>query len=303
MSYGYCHTTQLIAETDAGGTLALLPGIFTPRTFADLVSAVEATTTTVVPSMLTLLARSRWHTYEQVSSLRTIVFGGGPVSLEVLDALRARLPKAELVQTYGQTEAGPRVTTLRWSDAGVRRGSVGRAVPGMRITIRSPNGEVVPSGQIGEIVVSGPGVMSGYFNDPAATAAVLNDGWLRTGDLGSLDDDGFLWLAGRLRNLIITAGRNVIAEEVEVHLRGIPGVADAAVFGEPDELRGERIHAVIVIRPGADLTAADVRASLATRLASHKLPRCVSFVTDLPRTANGKVDRARLGQVAAKESG
>ncbi len=144
--------------------------------------------------------------------------------------------------------------------------------------------------------------MSGYFNDPAATASVLRDGWLRTGDLGSLDEDGFLWLAGRLRNLIITAGRNVVAEEVEAHLRQVPGVADAAVFGEPDELRGEVIHALIVARAGVVLTERDVRASLATRLDRHKIPRRVSIVADLPRTANGKIDRALLGLVAARET-
>lgn len=301
MSFGYCHATQLVAQIDAGGTLALLPGIFTPRAFAEAVSAAGATTVTVVPSMLALLARSRWHTDAQVGSLGTIVFGGAPVKPEVLDAVRAWLPQAELIQTYGQTEAGPRITTLRWADAETRRGSVGRAVPGVSIAIRAPNGEPVGAGRVGKIVVSGPGVMSGYFDDPAATAAVMTDRWLRTGDLGSLDDDGFLWLAGRLRNLIITAGRNVIAEEVEDHLRQVPGVADAAVFGEPDELQGEAIHAVIAVRAGADLTEPGVRASLAARLARYKLPRRISFVTDLPRTANGKINRALLGQAVAKE--
>jgi long-chain acyl-CoA synthetase len=302
MSFGYCHATQLIAQVDAGGTLALLPGTFTPRTFGEAVAAVGATTTTVVPSMLALLARSPRHTGAKLRSLRTIVFGGAPVKPEILDALHVRLPQAELIQTYGQTEAGPRITTLRWADAETRRGSVGRAVPGMRIVIRSPSGESLPSGQIGEIVVSGGGVMSGYFNDPAATTSLLRDGWLRTGDLGSLDEDGFLWLAGRLRNLIITAGRNVVAEEVEAHLRQVPGVADAAVFGEPDELRGEAIHALIVARAGVVLAERDVRASLATRLDRHKIPRRVSIVSDLPRTANGKIDRALLGFVAAKET-
>jgi acyl-CoA synthetase (AMP-forming)/AMP-acid ligase II len=137
--------------------------------------------------------------------------------------------------------------------------------------------------------------MSGYFNDSAATASVLRNGWLHTGDLGRLDDGGFLWLAGRLRNLIITAGRNVVAEEVEAQLRQVPGVADAAVFGEPDDLRGEVIHALIVPRAGTVLTERDVRASLAPRLEIHKLPRRVSFITHLPRTPNGKIDRGRLG--------
>lgn len=302
MSFGYCHTTQLVAQVDAGGTLALLPGTFLPRTFSEAVAAAGATTTTLVPSMLTLLARAPARPGSELSSLRSVVYGGAPVKPRILDALRGRLPHVELIETYGQTEAGPRIATLRAADARLRSGSVGRAVPGMRIVILSSTGEPLPPGDVGEIVVKGDGVMSGYFRDPAATAAVLRDGWLRTGDLGRLDDEGFLWLAGRLRNLIITAGRNVIAEEVEAYLRQVPGVADAAVFGEPDEMRGESIHAVLVPRTGAAPTERDVRAFLATRLDRHKLPRRVSFAADLPRTPNGKIDRAGLGFLAAKET-
>lgn len=303
MSFGYCHTTQLIAQVDAGGTLALLPGTFLPRTFGEAVAAASATTTTLVPSMLTVLARAPGASIgAELSSLRSVVFGGAPVKPGILDALRIMLPRVEFIQTYGQTEAGPRVGTLRAADAALRPGSVGRAVPGVRIAIRSSTGEPLPPGRVGEIVVKGDGVMSGYFRDPAATAEVLRDGWLRTGDLGRVDDDGFLWLAGRLRNLIITAGRNVIAEEVEEHLRMAPGVADAAVFGEPDELRGEAVHALVVLHAGSAPTERDVRAFLAPRLDRHKLPRRISFVTGLPRTPNGKIDRARLGVLVMKET-
>jgi long-chain acyl-CoA synthetase len=304
MSFGYCHTTQLIAQVDAGGTLTLLPGTFLPRTFGEAVATAEATTTTLVPSMLTLLARSlsQARSGAELSSLRSIVFGGAPVEPEILDSLCTRLPHVELIQTYGQTEAGPRIATLRAADARHRHGSVGRAVPGMRIVVQSATGEPLQPGQVGEIVVKGDGVMSSYFRDPAATAAVLRDGWLRTGDLGRLDDEGFLWLAGRLRNLIITAGRNVIAEEVEAYLRQVPGVADAAVVGEPDELRGESVHALVVRCAGAAPSARDVRAFLAPRLDRYKLPRRVTFVARLPRTPNGKIDRPRLGLLAAKET-
>jgi acyl-CoA synthetase (AMP-forming)/AMP-acid ligase II len=302
MSFGYCHTTQLVAQLDTGGTLVLLPGTFTPRTFGEAVAAAKATTTTLVPSMLTLLARAPERMDDPLATLRSIVFGGAPVDPAILDALRGRLPRAELIQTYGLTEAGPRITTLRASDARRRPGSVGRAVPGMRIVIRSATGEALPPGQVGEIVVRGDGVMSGYFGDPAATADVLRDGWLRTGDLGWLDVDGFLWLAGRLRNLIISAGRNVIAEEVEECLRQVPGVTDAAVFAQPDELRGESVHALVVAHSGATPTERDVRAFVAARLAQHKVPRRISFVAELPRTPNGKIDRAGLGSVATKET-
>ncbi len=298
MSYGYCHTTQLVAQIDAGGTLALLPGTFLPRTFGEAVWAAGATTTTLVPSMMTMLARAPDRKLADLASLRTIVFGGAPIRADILDNLRVRLPRAELIQTYGQTEAGPRITTLRADAAQMRPGSVGRAIPGMRIEIRSTeNGESLPPCQTGEVVVCGDGVMSGYFDDAAATAEVLRDGWLHTGDLGWLDDAGFLWLSGRMRNLIITAGLNVVAEEIEAHLRQVPGVADAAVFGEPDELRGESIHAVIVRLGGAAPTERDVRTFLGPRMQPHKLPRRISFVSELPKTSNGKVDRVGLARL------
>lgn len=299
MSFGYCHATQLVAQIDTAGTLALLPGLFTPRTFCAAVAASAATTTTLVPSMLTMLARSGSPFFGDLASLRTIVFGGAPVEQEVLAALRRGLPQVELIQTYGQTEAGPRIATLRGADAAIRPGSVGRPVPGVKVAIRTPAGQDLPAGETGEIVVRGDGVMSGYYGDPAGTAQVLAGGWLRTGDLGLRDEDGFLWLSGRLRNLIITAGRNVAAEEVEQHLREMPEILDAAVFGEPDELRGESIHALVVPRAAPPEPRA-VRAFLGSRLEPHKIPRRISTVDALPVAANGKVDRTRLGSLTAR---
>lgn len=298
MSFGYCHATQLVAQIDTGGTLVLLPGLFTPRTFCAASAASGATTTTLVPSMLTMLARADATLFAGLASLRTIVFGGAPVEPEVLAALRRGLPHVELIQTYGQTEAGPRIATLRAADAAIRPGSVGRPVPGVRVAIRAPAGHEVPAGETGEIAVRGDGVMAGYYGDPAATAEVLADGWLRTGDLGHRDEDGFLWLSGRLRNLIITAGRNVTAEEVEQRLREMPEVLDAAVFGEPDKLRGESIHALVVPKDAPPEPRA-VRAFLASRLEQHKIPRRISIVGALPVTANGKLDRTRLGSLTA----
>jgi acyl-CoA synthetase (AMP-forming)/AMP-acid ligase II len=303
MSYGYCHTTQLVAQIDTGGTLALLPGTFLARTFAEAVSDARATTTTLVPAMLTLLAKASAGTEPKLKSLRSIVFGGASVGPALLDQLRSRYPWVELIETYGQTEAGPRIATMRAADARLRPGSVGCAVPGMRIVICSTStGETLPFGEVGEVVVRGDGVMSGYHGDPAATADVLRDGWLHTGDLGRLDEQGFLYLAGRLRNLIITAGRNVNAEEIEEYLRQIPGIADAAVFGEPDELRGETIHAAIVARTGAFPVEGEIRAFLVSRLERYKLPHRISFVGELPRTENGKIDRPSLGRLVAAAS-
>jgi long-chain acyl-CoA synthetase len=301
MSFGYCHCTQLVAQLDTGGTLALLPGLFSPQAFAAAASAVQATGTTLVPSMLTLLDRAPTRLDRSLGSLRRVVFGGAPVDPSTLERLRKRLPDIEFIETYGQTEAGPRISTLRAAEGATRQGSVGRAIPGMRIEIRDVHGKALSPGEIGEITVRGPGVMTGYFGDAAASSTVLRGGWLHTGDVGRLDEDGFLWLVGRLRNLIITGGRNLVPEEVEQHLRQMPGIDDAAVFGRPDELRGQSVHALVVAASTAP-TEREVRAFLGARLETYKVPRTISFVREIPRTTNGKVDRAGLGDRAAKEA-
>ncbi|MEV5884504.1 AMP-binding protein [Streptomyces sp. NPDC052020] len=292
LGFGYCNTVQLVGQLSTGGHVVLLDGDFLPSRFGRLVERHRVTSTLLVPAMLRLLGIGDWHRAYDLSSLRHIVFGGAPTPPGVLAAVQARLPGAELIETYGQTEAGPRITTLRQHDRARRPGSVGRAVPGMEITIRDEDFRPLPPGRLGEIVVRGDGLMTGYHARPEETAEVLRDGWLRTGDLGRLDDDGFLHLRGRLRNIAIVNGINVSLEEVEDCLTGHAAVAEAVCDVEGDERSGESLAARVRLADGRPAPSAEELIRFCrSRLSPHKVPRRIAVVEDFPRTRTGKVAR------------
>lgn len=291
--FGYCNTAQIVAQLAAGGTLVLLDVPFSPRAVAELIERHGVTSTTLVPSMLRPLSRfAHWKRYD-TSSLQMILFGGAPADPDCLAILRRVLPDTELVETYGQTEAGPRITTLRGHERDEHPGSVGRAIRNVSIRIESDAGSACAPGESGEVLIRGAGVMTGYFEDPDLTRDVLRDGWLHTGDLGYLDGAGYLTLTGRRRNLIIVGGKNVQAEEVEHHLLGHPQVKEAAVFGTQDDIRGEHIVALVVPQT-ANFDAQEVLVALRQSLPAHKVPRQIVLTQKLPRTSNGKIDRLRL---------
>jgi fatty-acyl-CoA synthase len=206
---------------------------------------------------------------------------------ELLDAIRRRMPAATTSVFYGSTEAGHH-TTLADCDVVDHPGSVGRAAPGLDIRI----------GDEEEICVRAETLMDGYYGMPAATAAVLDDGWYHTGDAGYLDDDGYLYITGRLREVIRTGGETVGPVEVEAAVRTYPGVRDAAVVGLADERWGEIVCAVLVMDDGVATPAVDaLRAHLRSRLASHKHPRQIVAAATLPRTAaTGQIQRSLLRQ-------
>ena len=215
------------------------------------------------------------------SQLRVVLAGGGPLPVSLLQrALDLGYP---IVQTYGLTEAASQVATLSPADARSHAGSAGKPLLTTRLRIDAP------PGQPGEILVSGPTVTPGYFRRPDATAAAIRDGWLHTGDIGRLDDDGFLHVLDRRDDLIVTGGENVYPAEVEAALLDVPGIDAAAVIGIPDEAWGQLVVAAIVAsRPLPD---AEILLSLRERLAGYKVPRLLVHLDRLPATANGKVQR------------
>jgi len=178
-------------------------------------------------------------------------------------------------------------------DAG-RLGSAGRVLPAFSMRVVDDAGRTLPPGKVGEIVVSGPGVMSSYWRAPELTASTLRDGWLHTGDLGVFDADGFVSVVGRLKDMIITGAENVFAGEVESALMYHPAVQAAAVIGVPDSTWGESVHAVVVMRPGHSATEADLIEHCRTRIARYKCPRTVSFRASLPLSGVGKVRKVDL---------
>ncbi|MGP4014919.1 class I adenylate-forming enzyme family protein [Saccharopolyspora sp. 5N708] len=298
LNFGYCNTVQLVGQLDSAGHIVLLEGDFLPSRFGRLVARHRVTSTLLVPAMLRLMAMGGWQRDHDLSSLRHIVYGGAPTPPDVLAAIGDRLPGAELVETYGQTEAGPRVTTMRQRDRARHPTSVGTPVPGVEVVVRDSAGVPLPPGRSGEVTVRGPSLMTGYFGRPQETVAVLRDGWLWTGDIGRLDTDGHLHLTGRTRNIAIVAGINVALEEVERALVAHPTVVEAVCAVVADERAGEALVAHVRLVPGAD--AAGLREHCRTELSPHKVPRRIVAVDDFPRTRTGKVDRAAVaGLVAA----
>jgi fatty-acyl-CoA synthase len=205
-------------------------------------------------------------------------------------------------QAYGMTEAAPGCTVLDSADAQRKVGSAGKPLFFTDVRVLDPDGAEVAPGEVGEVVVQGPNVMAGYWDDPDQTAAVLRDGWYHTGDAGSVDEEGFLYIRDRYKDMIISGGENVYPAEVESALLELPTVQEAAVIGVPDPKWGEVGLAVVVVAPGAAEDVDGLRTALRARLAGFKMPRHFEFVSELPKTATGKIRKPDLRtQFAAPE--
>ncbi|MFD2399702.1 AMP-binding protein [Prauserella oleivorans] len=197
-------------------------------------------------------------------------------------------------QAYGMTEAAPGCTVLDSADAERKAGSAGKPLFFTDVRVVRPDGTDVDVDEVGEVIVRGPNVMAGYWNDAERTATVMIDGWYHTGDAGSLDDEGYLYIRDRYKDMIISGGENVYPAEVESALLELPGVLEAAVIGVPDEKWGEVGLALVVAESDADLDADGVRARLREKLAGFKVPQHVEFVPGLPKTATGKIRKPEL---------
>jgi long-chain acyl-CoA synthetase len=252
-----------------------------------LVEEHRVQTSAVVPSMLTMLLQQPLEEHD-LSSLVSFGSGGAPLPMAVRDEVRARLG-VEIYEGYGCTEASAGITANK---VGAQRpGSVGRAMPGVELAILDLDGHPVPAGSDGEVCARGPGVMQGYWKDAEQTAHALRDGWLHTGDIGRLDEDGYLFIVDRMKDLIIRGGFNVYPRDVEDALLEHPDITQAAVVGRPDAESGEEVVAVVAVRPGATLSGEDIVAWARERLSRYKYPREVRVLDAVPLTSVGKTDR------------
>ena len=229
-------------------------------------------------------------------TVEKVSVGGAATPMEAKRELARIFSGAEIIEAYGQSESTDGVTMARGSSVFDREGTVGTMNPYVTVAIRKPDGTLAAPDQDGEIVIGGPTVMTGYYRDRAATAAAIRGGWLHTGDLGRQDADGYFFITGRVKDLIITGGENVSPTEVEDVLRTHPDVADVAVIGTPHPKWGEQVTAVVVPRAGAQLDCTALTAFAGTRLASFKKPRRIEFVDRLPRNAANKVQTSLLKQ-------
>jgi acyl-CoA synthetase (AMP-forming)/AMP-acid ligase II len=226
-------------------------------------------------------------------------YGGAPIGAETLSLALSRLP-CELVQGYGQTEATHTICLLTPAEHRAalaqpeRLAACGRPIAGVEVRVVDGEGRPCGAGQPGELCARGPTVMPGYWRRPRETAEALREGWLRTGDVARVDGEGFVYLLDRLKDMIVTGGENVFSAEVERALAAHPAVQEAAVIGVPDARWGERVHAVVVLAPGAGAAVSELEAHCRARVGGYKVPRSFEFRPELPRNAAGKIQKAEL---------
>jgi acyl-CoA synthetase (AMP-forming)/AMP-acid ligase II len=300
----YLHTAPMFhladlagwtAVTMIGGTHVIVP-MFDPVAVMTVIADQRVTDTLLVPVMIQVLADHPETPRHDLSSLRAVVYGASPIPQAVLERAMKAFPNASFTQAYGMTELSPVATLLSPDDhkkTSLLR-SAGRAASHSEVRVVDLDGNEVPRGTVGEIVARGGHVMLGYWNKPAETAEALRGGWMHTGDGGYMDDEGYVFVVDRIKDMIVTGGENVYSAEVENAVAQHPAVASCAVIGVPDPDWGERVHAVIVLKPGAQATATSIREHAKTLIAGYKAPRTAEFVDALPVSGAGKVLKREL---------
>lgn len=275
-----------------GGTL-VLQDRFEPSSVLAAIERHSITSLSGVPTTYQMLAEhADWATTD-ISSLRMLTCGGSAVPMRVLEAYEAR--GLGFSGGYGMTETAPGTTSLQAERSRSKAGSAGLPHFFTDVKIVDPSGAELPAGEAGEILISGPNVIKEYWQLPEASeAAFINGNWFRSGDMGYLDDEGFLYISDRLKDMIISGGENIYPAEVEQAIMELEGVASVAVIGVPDEKWGEVPRAVVVPVQGMSITEFEIKEHLAGRLAKYKIPRTVVLTDDFPRTASGKIRKTDL---------
>jgi long-chain acyl-CoA synthetase len=286
---------QLLAVTTVAGTVVLMSR-FDPAAALRLLRAERITHVIAAPTVYVMLMAQPGYREVALPELRVVGYGGAPIASDTVRQLREWLPGARLHNTYGLTETASPATCLADADALAHTASVGRPVPVADCrTVDPESGRECAADAVGELWVRGPMVVAGYWGNPEATAAAIVDGgWLRTGDLAAVDRAGYVTIKDRIKDMINRGGEKVYCVEVEEVLYGYPGVLEAAVVGVPDSVYGEVVKACVVPRPGARLDPDAVRDWVRARLAKFKSPERVEILEALPRNPNGKVVKALL---------
>lgn len=285
------------AVTLAGGTHCAVPK-FDVDDVLKAIQKFRISHTLLVPTMVNLLVSSNNLKKYDIGSLKRLLYGASPMPEVVLERVMQLLPGVCLTQGYGQTEASPIIATLSPQDhipGGSKLKSAGRAAIGVEVTIRDAHSVVMKNGVVGEICARGPNVMLGYWGMDAKSNEALRGGWLHTGDLGYIDDDGYLFIVDRAKDMVISGGENVFSVEVEGAIYTHEAVQECAVIGVPDDFWGERVHAVVVPKNGFELCEDEIVEHCKARIAGYKVPRSVTIQTDaLPVSGAGKILKAEL---------
>jgi long-chain acyl-CoA synthetase len=294
--------TMVFGLTQISGTHVIVPR-FDPAMVLQTIKACGVNTLVLVPTMIGMLDQYLREHPQDLSQVSRLTYGASPISETLMRRALKMFPNARITQAYGQTELSP-VATLLTHENHVASGlevarlrSAGRAIPG--VELRIVNSELTPlsTGDVGEVLVRGPNVMQGYWRKPELTAQTIIEGWVRTGDAGYLDDQGFLFLVDRVKDMIVSGGENVYSVEVENALAQHPAVLECAVIGVPDERWGERVHAVIRFRPGGIATEEELGAHCDKLIANYKRPRSFEIWSEpLPLSGAGKILKLQLRQ-------
>jgi long-chain acyl-CoA synthetase len=297
------HSADLLATaiTLAGGTHVYLAE-FNPVAFLSAIQDSRVTMTMLAPTMLIMVLQHVDFAKYDKTSLRIQVYGSSPMAETWIRRALEALPGVLVTQGYGLTETAPILSFFEHADhvAALASGHLarlacaGKTLPGVDLRIVDDSGQEVMIGTSGEVIVRGPNITPGYYRLPEVNRDTFREGWFHTGDVGRLDEDGFLYLLDRKKDMIVTGGENVYSSEVESALFAHSGVADAAVIGVPDEKYGEAVFAVVAAKPGATLDEAELIAHCRSRIGGFKIPRRFAFVDALPKSALGKVLKAEL---------
>jgi len=283
--------------TLSGGTHVVLPK-FEPVAMMRAISEHRVTNAVMVPTMITMMLNHPDFDRYDLSSLRTLVYGGSPMPRELMAEASRKLPGWRFYQIYGMTETGGFATMLRWRDhifdgpKAHRIGACGQPAPGVEIRIVDPAGNDLPRGQLGEIAMRSDYLMKEYLGKAEQTAAVLRDGWMFSGDAGYMDGDGYLYIADRVKDMIVTGGENVFSIEVERALYSHPSVMQVAVIGVPSQEWGEAVHGIVVLKAGQTATQAELIAHCRKHIGGYKCPKAITFRDEpLPVGPAGKVQK------------
>ena len=280
--------------------------MFDPKEVLETVQAERCTSLYGVPTMFIAELNHPDFGQYNLSSLRTGIMAGSNCPIEVMKSVVEKMGMREVTIAYGQTESSPVITQTRPDDSlELRVSSVGRALPNVEVKIVDPEtGEEVPTGMQGELCTRGYHVMKGYYKNPAATASAVDaDGWLHTGDLATMDENGYCKITGRLKDMIIRGGENIYPREVEEFLYTHPAVLDVQVVGVPDEKFGEEVAAFVILKEGLQVSEEELREYCTGQIARFKIPRYFQIVSEYPMTASGKIQKFKLREQAIKELG
>ncbi len=290
-SYGISLITTHIK---AGAALVIDNRFLYPNVILDTIEKEGVTGLAGVPSNFAILLRKSALRKYKLSKLRYVTQAGGALAPEMIKEFSGSFPKIKFYVMYGQTEATARLTYLAPELLNEKIGSIGKAIPGVEIDILNENGRKVKAGEIGEIVARGPNVMLGYWNSPEETRTVLRNKGLYTGDLARVDEEGFIYLVSRKKEMIKSGANRISPLEIEEAVCRMPGVLECAAVGVKDEILGEAIK-LCVVKNGRDISKDDILRFCKRNLSSYKVPKAVELVRSLPKTSTGKVKRAELG--------